>query len=163
MATAAVSLTLSGNPVTVPVSNPNVYYGTLVINSGTATAPSGTLTFTDSNSNTGTTSTWTLVGSGVPVAGQISFIASASIPYAENGGVTVQATYNGSDYTVSGSNTLTVSTYGELATSRKNYVDIFLAQTFPTASYSGGYGSQDNTNFVFQKDQYRSRNQKSGN
>jgi len=163
MATAAVSLTLSGNPITVNVTNPNTYYATLVVNSGSATNPSGTVTITDSNSYSVAVSSWALVGSGVPVAGQISFLASGTINAAEGTGTTVTATYSGADYTVAASNTLTVGSRGALYTSRNNYIYSYTPQTFNPTPTASGYAGQDNTNFVFQKDQYRTQTQQTGN
>jgi hypothetical protein len=161
MATVSgVSITLTGNPVT---GFNNAYGVTIVVNSGSATTPSGTVTILDSITNSVSSSTWTLLGSGVAAAGTISFTASGIITQEENGNTTVTATYSGGDYTFPASNVIKVSSRGELTTSPRDYTYTFLQQTFPVATASGGYGSQDNTYLVFQSDQYRPRNAQPGN
>jgi hypothetical protein len=147
MATAAISLTLAGNPVTS--TSGNTFSAVLVVASG-YTTPSGTAKFTDSNGGTATTTTWT--GPTVLASGTASFSATASITTAENGGMTVQATYSGSDYTVAASNVLTVSTNGEEATSSAVRAP-YAAQTFPNSQLGSGYGTINNAGNVFQTDQ----------
>lgn len=102
------TLSLVGSPVTSPAGN--TYTPTL--DASTNLTPVGYLTVTDSNSASCTSPSWTDQGS--DGAGGELYAASCAITSSESGGVTTTATYTGSDYTVSDSNTITVGAAGAI-------------------------------------------------
>ena len=96
------ALSLTGSPVASPTGNS--YQVTL--DAPTDIAPTGTVSVTDSSSGLCTTDSWT--DAGLDGSGGELFDASCPITTAEAAGATVTASYAGSDYTTSTSNTLTV-------------------------------------------------------
>jgi outer membrane protein OmpA-like peptidoglycan-associated protein len=99
----AATLALAGTPETSATGNSY----TVTVDSYVDLSPTTQATVTDSNNNSCNASSWTNEGS--DGAGGYDFSATCTISSAEAAGVTVFATYAGSDYTTGASNTITVA------------------------------------------------------